>query len=331
MTDESTKDDEVTRALDGSVPSASRDAELPPGTVLGSYAIQRVVGRGGMGIVYEATHRELGKRAAVKVTLPQFALREEIRTRFLREGRAASRIRHRHVVDVYDLGTVGHSPYLVMEYLEGETLGALLKREGRLSGQRVTDLMIPVLCALRVAHELGIIHRDLKPDNIFLSSERGGPVVPKIVDFGISKILAEDRSRGLTNAAALLGSPHYISPEQAEDARSIGAGTDQYAVAVIMYEACVGLRPFRGDSLLTVLTAIVLGNAPSPRASVPDLPEELEAIIMRGMQKDPADRFPSVGAMGRALLPFASERVRLMHQDELSHPKPSSPPSSEPR
>src|SRR5262252_4179961 len=167
--------------------SLATGSESLAGSVVGRYLLVRLVGEGGMGAVYEATHQELGKRVAIKTLHQRHAASPERRSRFLREGRAASRIRHPNVADVYDVGIEGAHPYLVMEFLEGEELARLIAREAPLSVQRTADLLVPVVGAVAAAHDLGVVHRDLKPANIFLSAERGA-VRPKVVDFGISKV-----------------------------------------------------------------------------------------------------------------------------------------------
>jgi eukaryotic-like serine/threonine-protein kinase len=299
---------------------------LEPGAVVGSYTVTRLVGRGGMGAVYEAKHRELGKRAAIKTLLPEHAAKADVRKRFLREGQASSKIRHAHVVDVYDVGEQDEVPYLIMEYLEGEDLGSLLAREGALPAGRVADLMIPVLSALVAAHDIGVVHRDLKPDNIFLCQGRGGVIEPKVVDFGISKIMDESETHGLTGTSTLMGTPYYMSPEQAKSAKNIDARSDQLSMAAILYEALVGQRPFAGETLYTILDNIVRGQFPPPRTLNPSIPEAFEAAILRAMSVDPDNRFQSVRALAQALLPFAGERVRVLYQDELAGPdEPKAP------
>jgi eukaryotic-like serine/threonine-protein kinase len=173
-----------------SIPSKATAAPplggITPGTKVGAYVIKHELGRGAMGAVFEGVHATLGRRAAIKVLLPSGNSGQESLDRFLREGQAASRIRHPNVVEVYDVGVEGNAPFLVMEPLEGEDFANLLVRESPLTVERVSDIMIPVLCALASAHELGIIHRDLKPSNIFLARGADGESSPKIVDFGIS-------------------------------------------------------------------------------------------------------------------------------------------------
>ena len=306
---------------DGAAPSHRVPTDLlEPGAIVGSYTVTRLVGRGGMGAVYEAMHRELGKRAAIKTLLPEHAAKADVRKRFLREGQASSKIRHAHVVDVYDVGEQNEVPYLIMEYLEGEDLGSLLAREGALPAGQVADLMIPVLSALVAAHDIGVVHRDLKPDNIFLCQGRGGVIEPKVVDFGISKIMDESETHGLTGTSALMGTPYYMSPEQAKSAKNIDARSDQFSMAAILYEALVGQRPFAGETLYTILDNIVRGQFPPPRTLNPSIPKEFEAAVLRAMSVNPDDRFESVRALAQALLPFAGERVRVLYQDELSGP-----------
>lgn len=299
---------------------------LAEGVELGPYKVVRLLGRGGMGAVYEATHRTLGKRVAIKTLLPEFAVRADLRARFVREGQAASKIRHPNVVDVYDVGVQGDTPYLIMEFLEGEDLGKLLGREGALDIGRAADIMIPALCALAAAHSLGVIHRDLKPDNIFLAAGRGGAVDPKLVDFGISKLVEDESASGLTGTSALMGTPHYMSPEQAQSAKTTDARSDQFSAAVILYQAVVGQRPFSGDALYAILAAIVAGNFPKPTSIKAELPVEIDELILRAMSRAPADRFPDVRHLARGLLPFASERVRLTYKGEVFGEGNSVPP-----
>ena len=291
---------------------------LAEGTQVGSYAITRLIGKGGMGAVYEAMHRQLGKRSAIKTLLPEHAAKPDVRERFLREGQSASKIRHTNVVDVFDVGDTGEFPYLVMEYLEGEDLSSLLHREGRLSAERAVDLLVPICGALAAAHAMGIVHRDMKPENIFLCSGRGGRIEPKLVDFGISKIDTQEGVGGLTGTSALMGTPYYMSPEQAQSAKHIDARSDQFSFGAILYEALVGSRPFSGDTLYAILDSIVRPKYPKPTSVHDDIPEELESVTLRAMSQRPEDRFPSMRALGRSLLPFAGERIRALYEEELA-------------
>jgi len=287
------------------------------GTVLGRHLILRLVGAGGMGLVYEGTHQDLDRRAAVKVLHERYARRSELQRRFLREGKAASRVRHSNVVAVYDVGVDRDKPYLVMEYLEGEDLHRTIAREGALSVQRVADLLVPVVSAVATAHDLGIVHRDLKPENIFLSVERGG-ICPKVLDFGISKLVDRGEGTVTTGTGAFLGTPQYMSPEQALGAKHIDERSDQYSLGVILYQCLTGHRPLDGSSIYALMQRIVRGEFAPPRQLNPDLPVALEALILRAMAREPNERFPGTRALGRALLEHASERVRLAHLDELA-------------
>jgi eukaryotic-like serine/threonine-protein kinase len=285
---------------------------LPAGTTVGRYEILRLIGQGGMGAVYEALHRDLGKRVAIKTLQPHVAKNPAVRARFVREGQAASKIRHEHVVDVYDVGIEREMPYLVMEYLEGEDLSDVVRREGKLSTDRVAGIMVPVIAAVAAAHDLGIVHRDLKPENIFLSGPSASPK-PKVLDFGISKLVDEGNAHALTGTSALLGTPFYMSPEQAQSAKNIDGRSDQFSIGVILYELSTGQRPFRGSTLYSLLQSIVETNYERPHVVDPSVSPDLEAIIVRAMSKEPADRFPNIRALGAALLDLADDRTRILY------------------
>ena len=288
------------------MPPASLDA----GTRFGSYTVLRLLGEGGMGAVYEARHERLSKRVALKVLHANVvATNEEAVARFMREGEAASRIRHPNVVDVTDFGVEDGIPFMVMEFLEGESLGTVLESRGALEVSESVDLMLPIASALAAAHEEQIVHRDLKPDNIFLSRTRIGEVVPKLVDFGISKLESEHDPR-LTAADAMIGTPQYMSPEQARGSRSVDARTDQYAFGVILFECVTGQTAVQGDSLLEILHEIHSGRISQLDALRPGVPAGLVDAVARMHARDPAERYPDMLAAGAALLPFASPRER---------------------
>ena len=285
---------------------------LPPGTTLGRYEIRRLIGRGGMGCVYEAVHRDLKKRVAIKTLLPSLAASDEARIRFLREGEAASRIRHPNVVDVTDVGVEGLTSFLVMEYLEGEDLSALIGRQGALSIEQTVDFMLPVAAAIATAHEQGVIHRDLKPANILLARSALGGIQPKVLDFGISKVTGDRGTMVLTGTGATFGTTFYLPPEQLQGARQADARSDQYALGTIVYECVTGRRAFERDNLYGVLKDIAEGNYPPPLSRRPDLPPAMDALIRRSMNLDPATRFDSVKQLGAALLEFARPQARVM-------------------
>lgn len=282
--------------------------ELGPGTQFGRYKIVRLIGAGAMGTVYEATHVDLKKRVAFKALNPAVALDEDARKRFLHEGEVASKIRHPNVVEVFDVGIEHDVPFLVMEFLEGEAFSDLLAREAPLSTEKLASIMLPVIAAVATAHEEGVLHRDLKPDNIFLARSRHDQITPKLLDFGISKLTNAQEAKNLTGGGTLLGTPMYMSPEAATRAKSIDARSDQYSLGVMLYEAVTGHDPFDGESLYALFQAIVAGRFEPPRTYTRDLPDGFDALVCRAMATEPEFRFPSVAALGRALLPFAPPR-----------------------
>jgi serine/threonine-protein kinase len=292
-------------------PSDAEDT-LPAGRQLGRYQIVRLMGRGGMGAVYEAMHRDLKKRVAIKTLHPAVAAMPGARARFLREGEAASRISHPNVVDVTDVATEDGIAYLVMEFLEGEDLSERLARSRPLSVPESVDVMLPVFGAISVAHDEGVVHRDLKPENIFLARTRHAGAEPKVLDFGISKLTSSGggNTLALTGTGASMGTPYYIAPEQVRSAAGVDARSDQYALGAILYECVTGHRAHRGETIYEVIRSVGEGSFPPPRALRPDLPPELDEAILRAMRLDPAQRFPSVQAFGRAILRFASPAVR---------------------
>ncbi|MFT3926203.1 MAG: serine/threonine-protein kinase [Myxococcales bacterium] len=285
------------------------------GDRLGAYVIERPIGEGASALVYAAHHDTLQKRVAVKVLLPAHA-NTDLAQRFVREGRATAKLEHPHVVDVIDVGTTDSGcPYLVMEFLDGEDLDHYLRRVGRLGVQETADLLIPVMAGLVAAHAAGIVHRDLKPQNIFLSMQ-GKLRVPKVVDFGISKVLDQD-AFNLTGTKALLGTPFYMSPEQAQAKRSVDARSDVFALGVILYECVTGVKPFEGESLYDLLSSIVTA-APKPLSDyVPDAPIELREALAKALQKQPDARFGTMREFARALLPLSSQRTRALYASEL--------------
>lgn len=288
---------------------------LATGTVLGKYRIVRLLGEGGMGSVYEGVHLEIGKRVAIKTISRALATIPEARARFLLEAQLTSRVRHPHTVDVTDICLDGEPAFLVMEYLEGEDLARHLRRTGPMPFDEVVAIALPILAAVAAAHDEGVIHRDLKPQNIFLAQMRDGTAQPKVLDFGISKAPAYSP---IQTSGAILGSPSYFAPEQVVDPKAISPASDQYAMGVILYECVTGRLPYEGSNLAAIFQNIVTGSYPPARAHRADLPDGLQAVITRAMSLQPADRFPDLRQMGRALLPFATPRTQLLWRDELS-------------
>src|SRR4051794_11411041 len=302
----------------GSPADESEVPTLAAGTILGKYSIIRLLGAGGMGAVYEATHTEIGKKVAIKVLSPLIAAVPGARARFLREAQLTSRVRHPHIVDVADMGSDGGYTYLVMEFLHGEDLAQRLERLGPVGIEELADIMLPVCSAVAAAHAAGVTHRDLKPQNIFLAAGTRR-VLPKVLDFGISKGNdAVTQAGTLTGTGAMIGTPYYLAPEQILDSKSAGSASDQYALGIILYECLTGKRPYDGDNLFVVFQGIVGGTPRRPRELRPEVPPELEEVTLRAMKSDPKLRFPTIEDFGRALLPFASGRARVIWEEAFS-------------
>ena len=309
-----------------STSQALKDA-LRPGTRFGRYFIGKPLGRGGMGTVYEAVHITLNKRVAIKTLGPRVADSPEFRARFLREGRMAARIQHPNIVDIYDVGAFAGTPYMVMELLNGVDLGRLVRKCGPLYATAATDVLLPILSGLHVAHRQGIIHRDLKPTNIFLARSPDGTMTPKLLDFGVSKDVDEpDAQDSLTHSGTLLGTPSFMSPEQAHGGQVLDARSDQYSFGVVLYWCVTGERPFAGGSKYQTLRKIVEGEFAPPRERRPDLATEFEAIILRAMARRPEDRFATLIDLGRALMPFASLRVATLLEPAFAAAGPPDTP-----
>jgi len=278
--------------------------DLEKGHQFGSYEIVRLLGKGAFGAVYEALRQPLKKRTALKVLHPEFVRHQEVVARFLQEAETVAQLDHPHIVGVFDVGVQGGVPFIAMEFLDGEPLASRLEREGKLATTTAVDLMLAVFSAVSTVHEKGIIHRDLKPDNIFLARPATGGVQPKLLDFGIAKV--RDVGKALTRTNAVLGTPFYMSPEQAEESKNISNAADQWSLSVILYEAITGAKAFDGDSLLALLNSICFHPTPDPRTQDPSVHPAMASALMRAMSKKAADRFPSVRDFGRAILPFAS-------------------------
>lgn len=299
---------------------AERGSELLPTTSLGQYEIRSRIGSGGMGDVYDAMHTGLNRRVAIKTLRRRFLDDDTVVTRFLREGQLASRIRHPNIVDVTDVGMIGGLPCLVMEHLEGEALGTVIKRDGAFPVTTLVDLLLPIVAAVDFAHERGVLHRDIKPSNIFLARSWNGDITPKILDFGISKLLDESQQHGLTTDSAFVGTPHYASPEAMRAERSADGRSDQYSMGVVFYEGATGMKPYaeQGGNFVSLAMAICAGQFPLPRQVKPDLPAAFEAVIVKAMSLHAEDRYPSMRALGEALLPFASDRARMIWSPTFS-------------
>jgi serine/threonine-protein kinase len=287
---------------------------FPPGTVIagGKYRVNRLLGEGGMGWVVVATHLQLEQRVALKFM--RSAKNPEAVARFLREARAAARIQSEHVARVSDVGTLENgSPYLVMEYLEGEDLSELIDAKGALPDYLAIDYAMQACEGLAEAHAAGIIHRDLKPANLFLARRTDGSVRVKLLDFGISKLSPAPGSQpeiNMTSTQALMGSPLYMAPEQMRSSRSVDRRADIWSMGTIIYEMLTGRSPFEGTSLPEVCARILADAPESMLTYQPDIAPELDTVVLRCLEKDPARRYPDVAALAQALGAFGTDEIR---------------------
>jgi serine/threonine-protein kinase len=326
-------------------------AGVRAGDVLaGKYRVERVLGAGGMGVVVAAHHLGLNEKVALKFLLPSLLGNAEVVERFAREARAAVRIKSEHVARVSDVGTLENgAPYMVMEFLEGEDLSSWLQRRGPLPVDLAVDFLLQACVAVADAHALGIVHRDLKPANLFCARRSDGQFVIKVLDFGISKITQLWDTGGghaMTQTTSVMGSPFYMSPEQMQSSRDVDTLTDIWALGVTLYELLTGARPFAGESYAQLAIRVATAPFAPVRTLRRDVPEALEPVLLRCLEKDKRLRFPNVGELAIALGPFASvhsqpslERVvgimrasglaspGLYPQTAVAPPWPPSPPS----
>jgi serine/threonine-protein kinase len=291
--------------------------------IAGKYRVDAVVGKGGMGVVLAAEHLQLKQQVALKILLLA-GLDEDKRkdacTRFLKEGQAAAKLTSDHVVRIFDVGTTENAtPFLVMELLRGDDLATVVRRQGAAPVEVALDYVAQACDAIGEAHALGIVHRDLKPSNLFLCRRNDGRALVKVLDFGISKvILPEDEAfeGNLTATRAVVGSPLYMSPEQLRDAKRVDPRTDIWSLGMILYELLSGGPAFYAETLLG-LSAAIAADAPVPiMVKRPDITPELDAVVMRCLEKDPAKRFQSISALVEALAPLMA---RVSHQSSAEY------------
>ncbi len=279
------------------------------GAKLGPYEIVRLVGQGGSAAVYEARHVALGKAVALKILHEHLASEAGVTERFVREARLTAQLRHPHALDVLDVGEDRGVAYLAMELLEGTSLEAHLRSHHALPLEDALALLFPIAAALAYAHARAIIHRDVKPGNVFLARDARGTIVPKLVDFGLSKALDSEDGAALTSHSLLMGTALYMSPEQTGGARFASAQSDQYSFAVMLYECVTGRTPLQGSDLYELIERIRTTTPPVPSSVNARLPAAFDAVVMRALAREPAARFPSLKALATALLPFASPKV----------------------
>ena len=256
------------------------------GTEIAGYRIEERIGRGGMGVVYRAQHMNLQRRAAIKIIAPEFADTKGFRTRFIREARIAAALHHPNIVTVYDAGQSGETLYIAMQFIRGSDLGAILREEGRLRPYRAIDICRQIASALDAAHGMALIHRDVKPGNVLIEGRRA-----YLTDFGLTKRAGDDRTN-LTRAGELVGTIHYIAPEQIEGGH-VDARTDVYSLACLLFHCLVGDIPFSRDTDVAVIYAHLSEPPPKPSELRPELPLGLDAVVAKALDKSPVRRFAS--------------------------------------
>ena len=288
--------------IDGEVLQSTSDPLIGE-TLAGKYSIEELIKTGGMGSVYRGKHVLMDKRVAIKVLRPSLAVDNDVVVRFSREAKAASRISHPHAVNVTDFGESENGVvFLVMEYLDGQTLKEVIKQDGAMSLERTVEIVRQVAGALDAAHEQGVIHRDLKSDNIMLSQTNGSDWA-KVLDFGIAKIQQPEgvRDVDITAANLVIGTPQYMSPEQCSQSGPIDKRSDVYSFGIIVYEMLAGRVPFTGESPTVIMMKQVQDEPPPISEFRPDLPTAVAQLISRALAKNPDDRFQSAGDLAKAL------------------------------
>jgi len=319
-------------------PFEGSESPVAPGDVLaGKYRVDRILGAGGMGLVVAATHLTIHQRVALKFLRPDAARMPETKERFLREAQAAVRLKSEHVAKVLDVGTLEDgSPYMVMEYLEGATLGDVVRNHGPLPVADAVSHVVQACEAVAEAHAAGIVHRDIKPDNLFLTKSVHGRHLVKVLDFGIAKTLGVDLHLSLTRTATIVGSPLYMPPEQLRSAKHVDVRADIWALGAVLFELVAGRPPFVAESFSELCLKVATDPTPTPSSVRADVPASLDAVVLRCLEKDPSKRFQNVGELADALQAFASESVRdfarrvssVLKMD--SQPAPPPPPEVAP-
>ena len=291
-------------------PSHPSDAPPAPGTrIAGRYVVGSLLDSGAMGHVVSARHELLGHQVAIKVIKREVAKRHEMVERFVREARTMASLQHDNIVRALDCGTLADgTPYVVMELLSGRTLREELRRRGALPVEEAVDFILQACDGLSAAHAKGIVHRDLKPSNLFLT----GATV-KILDFGISKLpKTTEHEPSLTDTSVMLGSPSYMSPEQVRLSKSVDVRSDIWGLGVVLYTLLTAKLPFVAEGFSAICAAVVADTPPPLRGYRPSIPEGLEAVVLRCLEKSPEWRYADAAELARALAPFGSDRGRAI-------------------
>tara|TARA_R110002096_G_scaffold44526_13_gene120499 strand:- start:79606 stop:81150 length:1545 start_codon:yes stop_codon:yes gene_type:complete len=287
------------------------DAPVNEGDILADkYQVDKVLGVGGMGVVVAATHVQLGHKVALKFMLAVVAENQEAKERFLREARAAAKLKSEHIAKVSDVGTLANgAPYIVMEYLEGMDLGGFLKRRGRLPVEEAVLFVMQTCAGMAEAHTHGIVHRDLKPENLFLTKRLDGTPVVKVLDFGVSKVAEVAGEVSTTRTGIAMGSPAFMSPEQMRSAKDVDERADIWSMGAILFQLLSGALPFQSDTIAEIF-AQVLTLPPADLATLEpsvSVPAGLRDIIYRCLEKDPEERMSTVVELAMALAPYGGE------------------------
>ena len=264
-------------------------AEFDTGQRFGAYLLGPLLGRGGMGVVYQAQHVHLGRTVALKLLAPELSRSEDFRARFLRESRLAAELDHPGIVTVYDAGEVNGVLFIAMRFVRGTDLAAVLVQRGPLGVDETLSILNQVATALDAAHTSGLVHRDVKPANVMIEGQR-----VYLADFGLTKRLASSDSMQLTAAGQFLGTVDYVAPEQIEG-RPTDGRADQYALGCVLFECLTGSRPYPRDSQVAIIFAQLREPPPRPCDLRPDLPEAIDKVVAKAMAKDPIERYASCG------------------------------------
>jgi eukaryotic-like serine/threonine-protein kinase len=294
--------------------------------IAGKYRLEHRVARGGMGSVWTARHLQLDHTVAIKFMDPVYAASSEARDRFEREAKASAQLQSPHVVQIHDYGVEDETPYIVMELLRGEDLGTRLKREKRLSLGAAAVILTQVAKALRRTHDAGIVHRDLKPTNVFLAQHDEDEVV-KVLDFGVAKAIGIGLATETTKTGSLVGSPHFMSPEQVRRSKEVDHRSDLWSVAVIVFRMITGRLPFTGEELGDVLMKICSDPIPTPSSVSPDLDPAVDRFFERAFARNPTERFQTAREMADAFSDVAA-RVSTSHALAASSSGLSAPPAA---
>ncbi|MCX5742084.1 MAG: serine/threonine protein kinase [Proteobacteria bacterium] len=316
-------------SLETTAPATSPDPDLTVGQQVGEYVVEAKIGQGGFGAVFRATHPVIGKVVALKVLARRFSVDPEMVERFVAEARAVNQIRHRNIIDIFSFGQLPDGRhYYAMEYLEGEPLDAIIGRDGAMPLAQALPILRAIARALDACHAKGIAHRDLKPANIFIATDPDGDLYPKLLDFGIAKLMGpDDGLKNKTRTGVPMGTPYYMSPEQCRG-RDVDHRTDYYAFGILAFELLTGKMPFTGDDFMSILMSQISDPAPRPSSLVPSLPAGVDDAILWLVDKEPAARPPNLMAAMAALEAAAHGSGIEFRQTPLTMPAVAAMPST---